>query len=95
MRFIVSPQPLTRAQVELDTLTNHKDYDLVDVFTALSAGAQASLLHHINAQARVVCADLATRGQPIPVKVYCDIDDTLYAKYLDGSFPVRERPSIA
>lgn len=43
---------------------------------------------HINEQAAVVVAKLDAANIRLPVKVYCDIDDTLYPNLLDSSFLV-------
>ncbi len=84
--------------MRLDSLANTSSYDLVDVFEQLGDRARVDILAHFAREGRAVVAGLAALGCPVPLKLYMDIDDTMFARHIDDSFPVwqvsRTHPSV-
>ena len=63
-------------------------FDFCDLYSYLSDKTQADVVAHVASEGRRVVQELTTAGLPLPVKLFLDIDDTLFVTQQDDSFPV-------
>ena len=72
----------------LDAIHGDTTFDFCDLYSYLSDKTQADVVAHVASEGRRVVQELTTAGLPLPVKLFLDIDDTLFVTQQDDSFPV-------